>query len=185
MHINGTNFHRGKRVVKESSYYFSNFCHVWGWASWRRAWSRYDVAMKDFETIDKQELRKTISANPVVSSYWLGCLESVYKGKIDTWDYQWYYAFWKNSGIAITPSLNMVSNIGFDEAGTRTVSKYNRFSNMKRFRMDQIVHPAEVTKNAAGDQYTSAQKIQELTPSFMEKVHFKWNLILKDITKSK
>ena len=27
------------------SYFFSRYCHVWGWATWRRAWEHYDVPM--------------------------------------------------------------------------------------------------------------------------------------------
>lgn len=185
MHINGTNFLKGAKIVKDSSYYFSNFCHVWGWATWRRAWQRYDVSMKDFQTIDKDELRASISADPAVSDYWYGCLNAVYSGKIDTWDYQWYYAFWKNHGYAITPSMNMVSNIGFDVAGTRTVSKHNRFSRMKRFPMKDIIHPQSMIKNLSADKYASAQKFKELKPSILEKVQYKWKLIMKDLKTDK
>lgn len=181
MHINGTNFLKGKRLVKESTYYFSNFCHVWGWASWRRAWDKYDVAMKDFQSIPRKDLIESISDDPRVSGYWYGCLDAVYRGKIDTWDFQWYYAFWKNKGYAITPSMNMVSNIGFDMAGTRTVSKFNRFSKMKRFPMRKIVAPEKVVKDSRADTYASEQKMKELMPTFLEKVHYKWNLIVKNI----
>lgn len=183
MHINGTNFLKGKRIVTDSSYYFSNFCHVWGWASWRRAWDRYDVGMKDFQSTKKEELIKSISNDIKVGEYWYSCLEAVYSGKVDTWDYQWYYAFWKNHGCAITPSMNMVSNIGFDSAGTRTVSKYNRFSKMRRFPMKEIIHPDSIAKNLQADQYASMQKFKELTPSLLEKLHYKWNLVKKDIRK--
>lgn len=181
MHINGTNFLKGAKIVNDSSYYFSNFCHVWGWATWRRAWQHYDVSMMDFHSIDKEELRASISIHQDVSDYWYRCLEAVYHGKIDTWDYQWYYAFWKNQGYAITPSMNMISNIGFDESGTRTISKHNRFSKMKRFPMNSIIHPASVKINERADNYASAQKFKELTPSILEKVHYKWKLILKDL----
>jgi len=32
----------------EDDYFFSRHCPIWGWASWRRAWSRYDLAMRDW-----------------------------------------------------------------------------------------------------------------------------------------
>ena len=33
------------RTARSPSYYFSRYPHVWGWASWRRAWSHYDFEM--------------------------------------------------------------------------------------------------------------------------------------------
>ena len=37
MHISGTNFQFGNKRG-EASYYFSRCIHMWGWATWRRAW---------------------------------------------------------------------------------------------------------------------------------------------------
>ena len=52
MHIGGTNFQFGKERTKYS-YYFSRYAHVWGWASWRRAWKFYDVEMKNWRDCRK------------------------------------------------------------------------------------------------------------------------------------
>src|SRR5665648_587346 len=38
--ISGDNFQFGKKRT-EYSYYFSRYTHIWGWASWRRAWDNY------------------------------------------------------------------------------------------------------------------------------------------------
>lgn len=37
MHISGNNFLYGRKRGS-ASYYFSKYTHVWGWATWRRAW---------------------------------------------------------------------------------------------------------------------------------------------------
>jgi hypothetical protein len=47
-HISGSNFQYGL-WRGFSSYYFSRYTHIWGWATWRRAWKDYDPSMKDFE----------------------------------------------------------------------------------------------------------------------------------------
>ena len=39
--ITGDNFQKG-RQYGNASYYFSKYVHVWGWATWRRAWKYYD-----------------------------------------------------------------------------------------------------------------------------------------------
>jgi hypothetical protein len=43
--ISGNNFQFGRKRTAYS-YYFSRYPHIWGWASWRRAWDNYDVDMK-------------------------------------------------------------------------------------------------------------------------------------------
>src|SRR5512139_3287315 len=39
--ISGDNFQLGQKRT-DASYYFSRYNHIWGWASWRRAWRHYD-----------------------------------------------------------------------------------------------------------------------------------------------
>ena len=55
MHIGGTNFQFGKERTKYS-YYFSRYTHLWGWASWRRAWKYYDVKLKQWPEGEKNEI---------------------------------------------------------------------------------------------------------------------------------
>jgi hypothetical protein len=42
--ISGDNFQFGRKRG-DASYYFSRYNHIWGWASWRRAWQHYDRNM--------------------------------------------------------------------------------------------------------------------------------------------
>ncbi|MEO8165112.1 MAG: glycosyltransferase family 2 protein, partial [Betaproteobacteria bacterium] len=39
--ISGNNFQADRRKPADS-YYFSRYAHIWGWATWRRAWQHYD-----------------------------------------------------------------------------------------------------------------------------------------------
>lgn len=55
MAISGDNFQNGiKRGA--CSYYFSRYNHIWGWASWRRAWGYYSVNMKLWPDIAKSSV---------------------------------------------------------------------------------------------------------------------------------
>ena len=49
----------------------------------------------------------------LVYKYYASIFDSVYNGKIDTWDYQWNACVWFNKGLCITPNKNLVTNIGF------------------------------------------------------------------------
>lgn len=59
MHITGS-FLLGNNSVSKDSYYFSHFTSVWGWATWRRAWTKYDVAIKDWQNNSQIVLNQTL-----------------------------------------------------------------------------------------------------------------------------
>ncbi|MDJ1502648.1 nucleotide-diphospho-sugar transferase [Xanthocytophaga agilis] len=154
MHISGTSFQFGKRRGVHS-YYFSIYPHEWGWASWRRAWSRYNIQI---ENLDEFAANKSyeIFQSKRERDYWLRILQTV-KNKnnheVDTWDYQWAYIIWKNNGICITPNQNLVSNIGFSPDATHTTHLNHPLDNIPSFELDYISHPCELKLNRKADAY--------------------------------
>ncbi len=125
-HIGGCNFQEGIKRG-EASYYFSSVAHVWGWATWRRAWEKYDLDISDYPKFVSEKKINHYFEKETVKKYWLSKFESVYKKEVDTWDYQWTYTIYKNKGLAIIPNENLVNNIGFGENATHTyhVGKYD------------------------------------------------------------
>jgi len=113
MHIAGTRWNKEFEVNHES-YFFSRYAHIWGWATWKRSWEKYDFMMKDWP-----DFKKTGLLNNLVENYfplykrWEYMFRSVYsQSRKHTWDYQWQYAIFKNNGLCITPIKNLVTNIG-------------------------------------------------------------------------
>ena len=47
--------------------------------------------------------------------------ELFYNGEPDTWDYQWQYTCFINSGMSCMPYVNLVKNIGFGREATHTM----------------------------------------------------------------
>ncbi|HNP98784.1 MAG TPA: glycosyltransferase family 2 protein [Bacteroidia bacterium] len=121
MHIGGNNFLSNETDVPEASHYFSRFNHIWGWATWRRAWEKYDPTLRTLPIY----LQSNITSNQFGSNfsqyYWLVKFIDTYHGKIDTWDYQWTFCIWRCNGLSITPDVNLVSNIGFNQQATHVV----------------------------------------------------------------
>lgn len=116
----GTNF-LGKWKSKQNSYFFSNFAHTWGWATWRRAWINYDFELKDWNSDASEFIRKRLSNKKMHSR--LSELFSYTKENIETvtwWDYQWLFCMQISNGLCIVPTVNLVRNIGFDENATHT-----------------------------------------------------------------
>ena len=126
--ISGNNFLVGKKRT-EYSYYFSRYTHIWGWASWRRAWDNYDVDMKLWPEIRDGGWLDDLLDNKKGVWYWNYIFQNVYKGKIDSWDYQWTFSCWIQSAMTIIPTVNLVSNIGFGSGAVHTKEE-NKFSNM-------------------------------------------------------
>jgi hypothetical protein len=148
MHISGNNFQNGIRRG-EASYYFSRYVHVWGWATWKRAWTKYDFKLCTFE--NREELRALVRDNQELT-YWENAFTAVKRGDIDTWDIQWVHAVWKNEGLAILPNVNLVSNIGFGEYATHTFEE-NPLVKLKADSIQTVTHPATKTINSEADRY--------------------------------
>ena len=117
-HISGNNFN--KKKYNKYSYSFSRSIHIWGWATWRDRWSKYDVKIKDFKYFDENKIIKDIFDSKKNQNYWYLIFKNVHEGLIDTWDYQWVFTSWVNSGISIFPKHNLVTNIGFGPEATHT-----------------------------------------------------------------
>ncbi|MFD1605962.1 nucleotide-diphospho-sugar transferase [Flavobacterium artemisiae] len=152
-HIGGTNLQMGQKRGNES-YYFSNLSHVWGWASWRRAWKDYDVELFKYKDEDVEEAFKNIFSNTIVVQCWRKIFYELRDNKIDTWDYQWSITNFFNNSLSIIPNSNLISNIGFGANATHTNDVNDIFSNLKTERLLEISHPLAVLPNKTADFFT-------------------------------
>jgi len=136
-HINGTSFVK-KPIGCKDSYYYSKFFHVWGWATWRRAWENYDFNISTYPKFKDQNLISSLFTKNAIQQHWISNFNLVYTHQLDTWDYQWVYSNLTNHGLAIMPFKNLVSNIGFDEEATHTIDKNSALSNLSShsFKLD-------------------------------------------------
>lgn len=104
-----------------ASYFFSRYMHIWGWASWRRAWTHYDVDMGGWPGSESAaKLDRLLGGRKNAIRYWAKIFDRVQGGEIDTWDYQWLFAAWMNDMVAVIPSHNLVENLGFGADATHT-----------------------------------------------------------------
>ena len=88
MHINGSNFQFGRRRG-DASYYFSEYTCSWGWATWRRAWNKYDYKMSSFLEFKKKNIIDETFADKGERKYWMNYLEKSYLGIFKTADIRW------------------------------------------------------------------------------------------------
>lgn len=152
MHICGDNPTDGK-VYGEGSYYYSPFSLIWGWATWRRAWEQYDVNMSSFPAFRDHQKIKDVFHQATFQKYWTEKYQELYDGKVDTWDFQWFYTIMCEGGLAIIPNVNLITNIGFGADATHTTSE-SHLSAKKRGELVNIVHPMFKLPNSEAIAFT-------------------------------
>jgi hypothetical protein len=167
MHISGDNFLRGRRVSPES-YYFSKYAHIWGWATWRRAWSLFhawdddsaspDLDLKIFETRSERK-------------FWQKLLDELRSRKMGyTWDYQWALTCMAGRGLCVMPKYNLVSNIGFGEDATHTRERL-WYANLPVTPMEfPLVHPVDRNWNSEADRITGLSFFTAEPPSLLNMI---------------
>jgi hypothetical protein len=156
MAICGNNFQFGQRRT-DYSYHFTKYGGIWGWASWRRAWRYYDYELKSWPEFKRTGLLESVCQDPYEQSFWTEVFNSLYEdpGIIDTWDHQWYYAWWTQNGLAIEPSVNLVSNIGFGRPdASHTLEQDPLLVELARTQdIEEINHPPFVVRHNKADAY--------------------------------
>lgn len=151
--ISGDNFQFGRKR-NEYSYYVSRYPHIWGWASWRRAWKNYDINMNTWPEIRDGKWLEDFLGDSKSAQYWSRLFERTYQGKIDTWDYQWTFACWMQNSLTILPNVNLISNIGFGSDAVHTKDK-NMFAEMETYPITfPLAHPPHALRDSRADKYT-------------------------------
>lgn len=110
-----------KKYINED-YFYSKYPHIWGWATWRRAWNLYDGEWINYK---KKSNRVIMSKSDTLIEflYWKRQFNFANKGKLNTWDYPFMYCSYKHNLLSIQPKYNLVKNIGFSDKATHTRSE--------------------------------------------------------------
>ena len=180
MHVGGTNFQFGNNQTKYS-YYFSRYVHVWGWASWRRAWTFYDEKMTQLPVDKYNEILihwREDGQNFI--RYWNNVFQQTARGEIDTWDHQWTFACWNQNGLSVVPSVNLISNLGFSKESTHT-KKTSPLANMSTDRIElPLIHPQLILRHQKADRYVERQQfsrpiLYRLLQKFFRSIYLRKN----------
>jgi len=139
MHIGAQSF---LKSIGDDQYYFSNTPFIWGWATWKRAWEKFDFSISDWNIQKNNPNFKINKMNKAVVNFWEKKFNLIYfkindDSSVDRsdniWDYQWTYCLFKNNGLAIFPNKNLVSNIGFGPDATHTFETNSKDVNRETF----------------------------------------------------
>ena len=136
-----------------SSYGFTKGGAIWGWATWRRAWMRYDYEINKIQDkyIQKQIMHAVSGEVSRVSS-WIETNKKVTEDvRLSYWDVQWGFTKYAQNQLVIVPKNNLINNIGVGMDSTHAHfvesihKKYSDFNNMPVCALDfPLVHPWHV-----------------------------------------
>ncbi|MFC1452299.1 glycosyltransferase family 2 protein [Verrucomicrobiota bacterium] len=118
-HIGGSN-PLGGSENQEHSYYFSRYPMIWGWATWRRAWSLYDADMGQWPEVRASGRYRRWFDSASDARHFRTLWDGIMEGRIDTWDAQWAFCRLLAGTLSVIPAVNMVANIGFRTDASRT-----------------------------------------------------------------
>lgn len=147
----------------EASYYFSRYSHIWGWATWRRAWQLYQREIPQWPAFKQQGWLNQLFETQGERDYWAASFELVYEGKLDTWDCSWTFATLTHGLLQVVPNVNLISNIGFGPEATHT-HVVGIHADMPTSPIQfPLKHPDFLLANTEADRYISNDQI---APSF-------------------
>ncbi|WPU91641.1 nucleotide-diphospho-sugar transferase [Mucilaginibacter sabulilitoris] len=139
MHISGCYFLQDFLPAdQEQSYYFTRHIHVWGWATWRRAWQYYDYDMAEWDRFNSDEALSDYYGPYYI--FWKTLFANMLHKGNDIWDYQWMFAIYKKNGVAINPAANLVQNLGFGENATHTTDSESIYTRVRLQTISELAH---------------------------------------------
>jgi hypothetical protein len=143
--IAGVNFQKEK-AGDQSSYYFSQYAHCWGWATWRRAWEKFQFDLRPASQVAAFD---EMGANE--RRYWAWALQETAAGRIDSWAYRWQAALFRTGSLSVTPNVNMVRNIGFGADATHTDGSQGILAMSAQAIPFPLRHPERVERDRVVD----------------------------------
>lgn len=113
MHISGLSMINEPH--SKESYITAPIGHIWGWATWRRSWAALDRELSSWPRI-RPQVRSSGQLGKALSRKFDACRAN----RKSRWARWWNYTLIANDGIALVPTVNLVSNEGFGPDATNT-----------------------------------------------------------------
>lgn len=142
-----------------ASYVFSAEALVWGWATWRSAWERYDSDLHLWQQMrsDPAASRRMFGSRPA-ALWWSRVLDRLLlEGRPDSWAYRWSFSVMATRGVCIIPAVNLVSNVGFREDSTHTFSPGSVRAHGQVQPILPLRHPAGIIVDRRSDRLFQRQ----------------------------
>ena len=127
------------------SYRFSRTYAVWGWATWARAWRYYDPTMRAWPAMRRTRWVENHLGDRKQAALARAWFDEAHSGPIRQWDYQWLFSGWLRDAVAVSPSANLVRNIGFGAGATHMHDADDAYANTPTRPLEfPLRHPTRI-----------------------------------------
>ncbi len=117
--ISGSNLISDK-IIENSRNGFSKYINIWGWATWKRTWEKFDPLLTIMEVQDS--INQFDFDSKIEKLFWKELFKlSIYSSKI--WDFRLQFYFFKYKLFSVYPKRNLIQNVGFGKDATHTSMK--------------------------------------------------------------
>lgn len=143
----------GSNPRAKPSYSFRSLPFCWGWATWKSRWAFFDYKITTWPIFRSSKLLESVFPASCDYRFWRDMWQWVYDNdQSSVWDYQWFYACISNGGFSAIPSVNLVSNIGFDNFATHTTLRREPLALGEG--LDSLEHPKFIIPDKQADRIT-------------------------------
>lgn len=99
--------------------YFLRGADCWGWATWKRAWSKFEPSsQKLLQQIVDSNLETIFDFDGYAGN--IKMLKNQSRGKIDSWAIRWHASTFLADMCTLYPGKSLVQNTGMDGGGTHS-----------------------------------------------------------------
>lgn len=162
MQISGYNYYEKAPMPRTDSYFFSYVGWQLGWATWRRAWRKFDINVKDWLDFKARGLHKSPAFFPLRTKR-LDVL-ALQGNKENSWAYPWQGCMAMNNGVSVVPVESLVVNIGQGYGCTHGVERdqAEKFGPDAHCMQFPLRHPKFVVADVRYDDYIKNFRNREM-----------------------
>jgi hypothetical protein len=145
MMISGNNY-LDTSPQSEREYLFSRHVHIWGWATWKRAWQLNDLHMTHWKQLRTTDwLLDVCNGHKDARRYWRWIFDRSFRSNWRSWAYPWTLSMWRHEGLAVLPGRNLVTNIGFGDFATNTFDRPDWYEKVSTAPINfPLIHPESI-----------------------------------------
>lgn len=157
-------------ATTDGDYLLSQYGHIWGWATWKRVWDKFDVSVPEIHDAVKNNFSNmnfsSASEKKHVKRYFNKLATNLKNKSENTWDSQFVFFRFQNNLLSLVPKVNLASNIGENssrEEDNNSKPMENYYTSDSDFRLKN--HPEKLDWNKEYDAYHFDNHIGKLSLS--------------------
>lgn len=129
----------------DSSYAFTIYPMIWGWATWKRVWLTHDRHMNKWPSIRNSNFILDKIGSQRAAEFWQSWFDKQYLRENNSWAIGFTFTCLINNMLSIIPKNNLIKNIGFGVDSTHTFDSNDPRANAFTSPMSlPLVHPSSI-----------------------------------------